>query len=88
MNEGASSQSLRRAKEQAFDDIDFEIPDAQNRLYIMIKNKFNSHSEYIESLNFTNIQNTYSKGLMLLWEDDSHFEYEPMTSPNDLYTLT
>jgi hypothetical protein len=25
---------------------------------------------------------------MLLWEDDSHFEYEPMTSPNDLYTLT
>jgi hypothetical protein len=37
MNEEASSQSLRKAKEQAFDDIDFEIPDAQNRLYIMIK---------------------------------------------------
>jgi len=31
MNEEASSQSLRKAKEQAFDDTDFEIPDAQNR---------------------------------------------------------
>lgn len=32
MNEEASSQSLRKAKEQAFEDTDFEIPDAQNRL--------------------------------------------------------
>uniref|UniRef100_A0A0A9CRY7 Uncharacterized protein n=1 Tax=Arundo donax TaxID=35708 RepID=A0A0A9CRY7_ARUDO len=31
MNEEASSQSLRKAKEQVFDDTDFEIPDAQNR---------------------------------------------------------
>jgi hypothetical protein len=37
MNEEASSQSLRKAKEQAFDDTDCEIPDAQNTLNIMVK---------------------------------------------------
>jgi hypothetical protein len=31
MNEEPSSQSLRKANEQAFDDMDFEIPEAQNR---------------------------------------------------------
>jgi len=46
MNEEASSQSLRKAKEQAFDDTDFEIPDAQNRLNTMIKkNILNRHKE-------------------------------------------
>lgn len=45
MNGEASSQSLRKAKEQAFDDTDFEIPDAQNRLNIMTKNTLNIYSE-------------------------------------------
>ena len=35
MNDVASSQSLRKANEQAFEDKDFEIPEAQNRLNTM-----------------------------------------------------
>jgi cellobiose-specific phosphotransferase system component IIA len=35
MNVVASSQSFRNAKEQEFDDKDFEIPEAQNRLKTM-----------------------------------------------------
>ena len=35
MNDVASSQSLRKAEEQAFDDKDFEIPEAQNKLNTM-----------------------------------------------------
>jgi hypothetical protein len=45
MNEEASSQSLRKAKEQAFEDTDFEIPDAQNRLGIMVKHIKANHSK-------------------------------------------
>lgn len=37
MNDEASSQSLRKAMEQEFDDMDFEIPEAQNRLSMVAK---------------------------------------------------
>ncbi len=36
MNEEPSSQSLRKANEQAFDDMDFKIPEAQNRLTVKV----------------------------------------------------
>jgi len=46
MNDEESSQSLRKAMEQEFDDMDFEIPEAQNRskgLILLLED--DNHSE-------------------------------------------